>query len=72
MCVLYFMSLQGTIRFEDFFWASDCATVGGGESAPGNGGGIFNGETGSIVFKGEMEMTDCGTFVSADSRPRVL
>eukprot|EP00904_Undaria_pinnatifida_P011695 jgi/Undpi1/7656/HiC_scaffold_23.g10129.m1 len=53
---------QGTIRFEDFFSASDCATVGGGESAPGNGGGIFNGETGSIVFKGEMEMTDCGTF----------
>lgn len=53
---------QGRIRFENSFFASDCATVGGGESAPGNGGGIFNGDTGDIVFKGEMEMTDCGTF----------
>lgn len=57
--------IQGRLRFESQFMASDCATVGGGESAPGNGGGIFNGETGDIVFKGEMEMTDCGTFVSA-------
>lgn len=60
---------QGSIRFEDYFFASECATVGGGESAPGNGGGIFNGATGDIVFKGKMKMTDCGTFVSPASAP---
>eukprot|EP00904_Undaria_pinnatifida_P011697 jgi/Undpi1/7658/HiC_scaffold_23.g10131.m1 len=59
---------EGSIRFEDYFLAVDCATVGGGESPPGNGGGIFNGETGDIVFKGKMKMTDCGTFDNEGNR----
>lgn len=59
-----FPNLQGKIRFEAPFEAETCATVGGGESAPGDGGCILNGATGKLVFKKELTMTDCGTFVS--------
>lgn len=51
------------MRFEGDFQADDCATLGGGESAAGNGAGVFNGETGDITFKGDVEMTNCGTLV---------
>ena len=55
---------QGILRFDDGFDAADCFTDGGGESAPGDGSGIWNGETGQVVMKGDVTFTDCGTRVS--------
>ena len=49
------------MRFEGGFTASNCNAKGGANAPAGNGGGIFNGETGNIVFKGaELFMSDCG------------
>ena len=55
---------QGILRFDDGFDAADCFTDAGGESAPGDGSGIWNGATGLVVIKGDTTFTDCGTRVS--------
>lgn len=59
-----YANLQGRVRFEAPFEADNCATAGGGDIPPGNGGGIFNGPTGVLIFKSEITMTECGTYVS--------
>lgn len=52
---------QGTVRFEEGFSASNCNPKAGAGNEPGDGGGIFNGRTGNIVFKGEgLALSDCG------------
>ncbi|CAN0073460.1 unnamed protein product [Laminaria digitata] len=52
---------KGILRFDEGFDAADCFTDGGGESAPGDGSGIWNGATGQVVIKGDVTFTDCGT-----------
>lgn len=56
---------QGSIRFEGYLLAKGCAIVGGQEGIAGNGGGIFNGKTGDIVFKGRANISDCRTTAPA-------
>ena len=45
-----------TVEGESKFF--DCENGGGGESSPGPGGCVYNGETGFMLLKGGVEMSD--------------
>lgn len=47
-----FFRVNGDATFER------CENSGGGEGSPGRGGCVFNGENGSMVFEGDLEMSD--------------
>lgn len=52
---------QGIVRFEDEFTAEGCKTLSPEESAyAGNGGALWNGPGGKVVFKGPASMIGCG------------
>ncbi|CAM9648594.1 unnamed protein product [Ectocarpus sp. 12 AP-2014] len=53
---------EGLIRFEGTFSADGCKTVSSDTASviPGNGGGLWNGPGGKIVFKEAVEMKNCG------------
>ena len=60
---------QGKITVDGDYEASECRTRGGGgDSADGNGNGIWNGETGKVVIKGKANMIDCGNRVSQSAK----
>lgn len=61
-----FRCLQGTVRFENGLSLSNCNGPRGTAGHAGNGGGIYNWETGNIVIKGaELGISDCGYNVSS-------
>ncbi|CAM9987366.1 unnamed protein product [Pylaiella littoralis] len=52
---------EGIVRFEDEFTAKGCKTLSPEESAyAGNGGALWNGAGGKVVFKGPASMIGCG------------
>lgn len=60
-----FRCLQGTVRFENGLSLSNCNGQRGTVAHAGNGGGIYNWQTGNMVFKGEeLGISDCGYNVS--------
>lgn len=58
--------VQGYIRFEGEFTAEGCKTVSTDPMTitPGNGGALWNGPDGKVVFKGSVAMSDNGERVS--------
>lgn len=49
---------QGYFRVDGYAEFLRCDNTGGGESPPGRGGAIFNGETGSILFRGGVRIEE--------------
>lgn len=44
--------------------AFECKTTGSGELGGGDGGALWNGETGKVVIKSHLSMEACGQSVS--------
>lgn len=51
--------MEGHVSFDQ------CDTEGGGESPPGRGGNVFNGDTGFILFEGGVTMQETYLTVSS-------
>ncbi|CAM9862197.1 unnamed protein product [Ascophyllum nodosum] len=52
---------NGKLTIDGDYEASECiARGGGGDSADGDGNGIWNGEAGQVVIEGKVNMADCG------------
>lgn len=50
--------VDGYLRVEGHASFVGCENSGGGESSPGPGGAMYVGETGSVLFAGEVTMQD--------------
>lgn len=56
---------QGNFRVDGVTTFQSCDNIGGGESSPGKGGAVFNGNTGSILFAGGVNILDTSLTVTA-------
>lgn len=64
MCMRVIDGDQGLLRFEDNLMAFLFSTSGAYEAAAGDGGALWNGETGKVVVKGDIMMVDSQNNVS--------
>lgn len=52
------VSTQGYLNVDGHATLERCDNIGGGETFPGDGGAIYNGNAGTIVFGGGVTIED--------------
>lgn len=61
------LRLQGDVRFEDTFDATECNCVAANtDIVPGSGSALYNAEGGNVAFRKRVSISDCGLFVSEE------